>query len=140
MAGMSCYPHPCAAGTVNGPDQSQPKARLQADHESSLLDKQDQDAEPAPAWGVTPIILPCLQSANCFRRELSVYKPACFCSSAVALCHSTAQLLAKSLPATPALPESGAGAHMPAPKALLQTLSLEPSTQHVPSSTKCWLP
>lgn len=120
--GTSCYTHPHAAGAANGPDLSQPKARLHTDCESSLLDWQDHDAEPAPAWGVTPSVLPCFQSANCFLHELSVYKPGCFCRSTVTLCCSTAQLLAKSLPATPMLPEPGA--HTPAPKALLQALFL----------------
>lgn len=69
-----------------------------------------------------PGVLPCFQSANCFPHELPVYKPSCFCSSMVTQCRSTVQLFAKSLPATPALPELGAEAHMPTPKALLQVL------------------
>lgn len=38
------------------------------------------------------------------------------------LCHSSAQLLAESLPATPTLPELVTEAHMPNPKALLEAL------------------
>lgn len=111
---------------------------LQTGRESALLGWKDHNAEQAQAWAVTPSIVLCFPSANCFLHRLPVYKPGCFCSSAVTLCRSTAQLLAKPLPATPTLQEQKHLRQLPKPCS--KCSSLEPSTWHGTSHSKCWFP